>query len=210
MDAAVRSQGEFRVSSHALQSHFSLGKSPFEHADVREGRSIFSWLGHGHKTGHRKRLSEPDAQKISNQLTARFGCSHENSNCTASRPAPQASRQTTLNRARLCRIPKRAPLRRPIWILRRAHHRRVRSRVISSPGRAFGRRERDYLNEHHSFDAPPCCSLSGRALPTTRTSLLLRGPLPLDTYRHRRDVAALSGCPRRCHVEMRTNRNGRR
>ena len=125
----------------------------------------------------------------------------------ANRPAPQASRQTILGRSRLCSIPKRAPLHRPIRFLRRADHGLLHVDVISSTGGALGRGERDNLNDRQAFDAPARVSLSERALPATGTSLLLHGPLPVDTYRHRRDVADVSISPRDGNVELKTNRN---
>jgi hypothetical protein len=125
----------------------------------------------------------------------------------ANGPAGEASLQTTLGRSRRCSIPSRAPLHRPIRFLRRPHHGLLHVDVVSSADGPRGRGERDALNDRHAFDAPARFSLSERASPGTGTSLLLHGPLPLDTYRHRRDVAAVSISSRDGNLEMKTNRS---
>jgi hypothetical protein len=87
--------------------------------------------------------------------------------------------------------------------LRRADYGLHKVDVISSACGPCWRRERGNLNDQPGFDALTRFSFSERALPTAGASLLLHGPLSLDSHRDRLDVADISGNPRDGDVEMR-------
>ena len=162
------------------------------------------------KIGHRRRLSQPDAQSISNVMRMDIGCWHEDSKIqrkTARWPAPGTSRQTTLDRSRPGSFPRRALLHRPIRFVRRADHGLPHVDVIASACGSYWHRERGDLNEQHAFDALTRFSLSERALPAAGTSLLFHGSLPLGTHRGRRAMADVRSNPRNGDVAMKTNQS---